>query len=103
MATRQPSAVRCTDRAAVPPSRVTSALTQIGQQGGDEGVHAAAQPGDGGTGLLEPAGLACSGRSGGSARGGRRSPALGRDGGGEGTVLADAGPQTGGHHVDVEH
>ena len=45
----------------------------------------------------------CPARAGGSGRGGRRSPALGRDGGGEGAVLADAGPQTGGHHVDVEH
>ncbi len=82
-----------------------AALTQIGQQGGDEGVHAAAQPGDGGPGLREPGGLGCSGRSGwsgGASHGGRRSPALGRDGGGEGTVLTDAGPQTGGHHVDVE-
>ena len=83
------------------------ALSQIGQQGGHEGVHPAAQAGDGGAGLLKPGGLVRRRRAGAGCRGRRAcaggSPALGRDGGGEGTVLADAGPQSGGHHVDVEH
>ena len=103
--TRQPSAVRSTASARVPPSSVTPCAAQLGEQRGDEGVHPAAQSCDGGSRLLQP---------GGRRRGRRRRPlrrlrcagpavALGGDGGGEGPVGPDPGAQARCHHVDVEH